>query len=927
MLDHWKGRTIDFLAHHLPQAKHEVRIATGFFTVQGYNLIRDYLAGKIVKVMVGYDETSHERLREKLIDDIMLHLRRWDNSNRREAVIDLVNKLQRNEFQLLEQQASDLIEARIRDRDHAKVYIIDNRIVLSGSANLTASGLLHNAENMAAVVEFERVQGWCRQFNTYWTASDTRDLTQDLLDALLKWLKLNIPYDVYLKTIHALVPEDDTRALRDTYKHPVAYQKVVIERAIRQLKNFRGSLIVASTGLGKTVMATHTALRLYHEGRVANVIVFAPVQVHQEWKKSFKDAGIFVEILTRNLLDQPRKGKGKAIGEIENALSECDNKTLIIIDETQYFVNRIKSSGTGDRRSFERIVDIAHPNQAMILLLTATPIVKAANDLNSQLHLLPHTAPSHITNADGQMYLLPPDKQIAGHFPWAVRTDGDFFAEFMDLPVVTVISTSYVAKTFATHTEQGDYLEFGSSRKWIPQIELRKIAVPVMLEMQITEAINGGYFKHKLQTFQNRGNWMHSETTIQKEALVAWTSSPWALREVLINVINDVYQVEFIRSKDERHRVLQPILDNLNAMAPTQDAKLMALCQYLLEAVQEGRKVIIFSERLATCIYIETMLGQLRPALRVANAVKQTGTQFELKDNGEVHQLILDFAPEANRDKLDTQRARHPYDVFITTDAYGVGVNLQDASVVISYDIAWTPDTIIQRAGRVLRFWKEPRRVQLYIFVGKYQFHQEGRESSLNVETRMQRLTERSRQAERFTEIPMIPDTDRAEFTSLASLFNAESEELGVLEVSEIEEFSGVSRFLRHITERNKNLEYADDIPDDISSAMNYRGKQRQLFLLLRYQRVHHWMLYNIAQKEWRYVKEDELLDLIQCDAETPIANVNPNEIERIAQECRLKWSSENNIERIDEVERIAALYLKPRVDGDAISDILTTLA
>jgi len=56
-----------------------------------------------------------------------------------------------------------------------------------------------------------------------------------------------------------------------------------------------------------------------------------------------------------------------------------------------------------------------------------------------------------------------------------------------------------------------------------------------------------------------------------------------------------------------------------------------------------------------------------------------------------------------------------------------VGVNLQDASVVVSYDIAWTPDTIIQRAGRILRFWKEPRKVQLYIIVGAYQENQDGR--------------------------------------------------------------------------------------------------------------------------------------------------------------------------------------------------------
>jgi len=44
-------------------------------------------------------------------------------------------------------------------------------------------------------------------------------------------------------------------------------------------------------------------------------------------------------------------------------------------------------------------------------------MVKAAEDLNSQLYLLPHTAPADITNANGQLYLLPPDKHIEGRYP------------------------------------------------------------------------------------------------------------------------------------------------------------------------------------------------------------------------------------------------------------------------------------------------------------------------------------------------------------------------------------------------------------------------------------------------------------------------------------------------------------------------------
>src|SRR5262249_37407244 len=356
-------------------------------------------------------------------------------------------------------------------------------------------------------VKPSQVAAWSNQFENYW--SDTQDLTQALLAALLTWLRLSIPYNVYLKTIQALLPNDETTNQRVSYKQPdkqpVEFQKVVIERTLRQLKELRGSILVASTGLGKTIMGTYTAFRLYHSGEITKAIVFAPVQVHNEWTHSFRDAGIPAVVLTRNLLDQPRKGKGKAIRQLEDALLNCDSKTLIIIDETQYFVNRLRSDGSGDRRSFERIVEIVHPRQAYMLLLTATPMVKAAEDLNSQLYLLPHMAPPDITNAKGQMYIFSPDKNMAGRYPWAVRTESKAFEEFIDLPVVTVISTSYVAKTFAVHTDQGDYLDFGGSRQWIPQIELIKVTVPVPVEKEISQALENGFFKHERLAFRHRG--------------------------------------------------------------------------------------------------------------------------------------------------------------------------------------------------------------------------------------------------------------------------------------------------------------------------------------------------------------------------------------------------------------------------------------
>lgn len=928
LTDHWNNRTLDFLFQHLASAQKQVRIATGFFTVQGYDLVRSMLLGKQVNILVGYDETSKERLKRKLIDDIMVHLSRWESPNRREAVEDLVTKLECGELRLVEQGETEVLDARIRKRDHAKVYIIDTQKALVGSSNLTVSGLLNNAEGVACVNDPTRVAEWVKLFDDYWKAPDTYDLTQALLEALRRWLGLSQPYDVYLKTIQVLVPEDETELPRESYKVPTKYQLVVVERVLRQLKEYRGAMLVASTGLGKTVMATHVAHRLRSEGRIFNVIVFAPVQVQPDWERALRSAGISYQIFTRNLLDQPltKNRNQREVRRIMEALEEVDDKYIIFVDESQHFIHQHRAKDGEVRHSFRRLVEVANQEQMpYVVLLTATPLTKGVDDLNNQLLLLPHTAPPSYTQANGQMVFAGIGEHLVEPCAWKILDEQEFFESFVNLPVCTVISTSQVAKNFATATAQGDYVDFADGKRWIPQIALKKVKVPVPLEREMTEALDRGFFRHTVKAFQLRGKWQRSESTIETQAILGWSSSPLALQEVLTQTIDGTYKAGFIKSAEERCKKLEPILNTLRQQHYNDDIKLETLCYYLRQFKAQGQKVLIFTERHATAIYLERSLAQIIPQLRIANVVQETKQGYALKDfDQEVFDLILDFAPEANRDKIKSDRSPQSYDVFITTDAYGVGVNLQDASVVINYDLAWTPETIIQRAGRILRFWKVPRQVSFYLFVGRFEHDLPHQRASERLEERLRRLTVRARKAEKFSEMPVIPDQEAAEYASLRDLSSVTIEDLGLADITQIEEFTGVSHFLKHITELNNNLEYAATIPNDISSAMVYPGQSVLLYLLLRYNHVYHWMLYDADRHALRRnVQEDALLDLIQCSKDTPPAAVDPNTIEELAQYCKHLWCQQEQIQAPENVERICVLYLQPQTELTDLRDVL----
>ncbi len=245
----------------------------------------------------------------------------------------------------------------------------------------------------------------------------------------------------------------------------------------------------------------------------------------------------------------------------------------------------------------------------------------------------------------------------------------------------------------------------------------------------------------------------------------------------------------------------------------------MILLRLVKELRKVGHKILLFSERLITAVYIEKGLKAAFPELRIANTVMSHGTEYIQKEFRDVYQLMVGFAPRSNS-RDDGFVPDDKYDILITTDAYSQGVNLQDASTVIHYDIAWTPDTIIQRAGRILRFWPDPRLIHFYVFAGTYQNDIPRNKQSFRLQGRLDKLISRTKEAEKFSEIPSIPE-ETQRFDSLRGLSSLPIELLGYIETQNLEDNRlEVSTFLTHLTELKNNSEYAKTIPDDITSAL-----------------------------------------------------------------------------------------------------------
>lgn len=144
---------------------------------------------------------------------------------------------------------------------------------------------------------------------------------------------------------------------------------------------------------------------------------------------------------------------------------------------------------------------------------------------------------------------------------------------------------------------------------------------------------------------------------------------------------------------------LADFLNELQNFKPSQDKKLTALLKLLkTNPVAKQNKVIIFTEFMDTARYLHKQLVEAG-ITGVAEIDSANATQ---KDRTEV---IRRFAPYYNGLSSSELAAagKEEIRILISTDVLAEGLNLQDATRLINYDLHWNPVRLMQRIGRIDR--------------------------------------------------------------------------------------------------------------------------------------------------------------------------------------------------------------------------------
>ncbi|HJQ94228.1 MAG TPA: helicase-related protein [Acidimicrobiia bacterium] len=137
-------------------------------------------------------------------------------------------------------------------------------------------------------------------------------------------------------------------------------------------------------------------------------------------------------------------------------------------------------------------------------------------------------------------------------------------------------------------------------------------------------------------------------------------------------------------------------LEETRQFDANKDDKLKKLVRLLKSKEMESRKVLIFTEFADTARYLET---QLRSA-GIGGVAEMDSTSGANRTD-----VIRRFSPYYNGSNSAELMAQglNEISVLVSTDVLSEGLNLQDATRLINYDIHWNPVRLMQRIGRVDR--------------------------------------------------------------------------------------------------------------------------------------------------------------------------------------------------------------------------------
>lgn len=637
---------------------------------------------------------------------------------------------------------------------HGKAYLlgdaVDGRAALVSSANLTSAGMYANRELGLLDYNPPVVGQTIAWFDRLWARATPY---KDELRALLFPAPASItPEDVYLRALLELYGEElfETEMPRPLEEARIVladFQQQGYERARQKLERYSGVLYADGVGTGKTEIGL-ALIEEYAIRQGQHALVVAPAQLREMWQRRIAQARLPAQVVSyqqlasdEQLADVDRPSRR----ELHNTK---DSYRLVVVDEA----HALRNADNTWYRAMSRLLG-GEPKH--VVLLTATPVNNGLWDLfNLVMVFARHDrafAPIGIDSLrdlflsaganERDAEALNPDRLFPLADAVSVRRDRRFIVEqypgatFPDGTPLRFPEPRLRTRRYdldAAHPALAATI--GASLGALSMARYRPSAFELGAQEQSRErALAGLLLSAALKRFESC--WHACLQTVERMARVheafiaAWDEGTVPALPLLRAVGADVDGNEDLTSwlrevgLDEQTRprtefkpryredvaadleLLRAVRAELALLRPEDDPKLALLAELICET---PGKICVFATFSDTVNYLDAHLDAAMDAYLAAHPAAPAGPRERVVVLGgettpdERTRLIARFCP----DTVVEPGYRPPdgeVDLLLSTDVLSEGQNLQQAGAVVSYDMPWNPQRVIQRNGRVIR--------------------------------------------------------------------------------------------------------------------------------------------------------------------------------------------------------------------------------
>jgi len=169
----------------------------------------------------------------------------------------------------------------------------------------------------------------------------------------------------------------------------------------------------------------------------------------------------------------------------------------------------------------------------------------------------------------------------------------------------------------------------------------------------------------------------------------------------------DLFTAKFLDDLRTDSEAIRGLLDEFGEVDHVDDSKVDALAKLILET-HADEKVLVFSEFRDTAEYVhEALVERGVTSIEVVSGESANPTEVARRFSPRANSLLVGGGKKKVTDEIR---------VLVSTDVLSEGQNLQDAHIVVNYDIPWAIIRLIQRAGRVDRVGQQSNQVLVYSF-------------------------------------------------------------------------------------------------------------------------------------------------------------------------------------------------------------------